>query len=1515
MKIFTRYAFCFLIVLFPSILWGQPVANFTATPLVGCAPLVVQFTDQSTGNPTNWQWNLGNSATSVLQNPSTTYTTPGTYTVTLTVSNASGSNTLTQTAYITVYPNPIVDFNATPTAGCPPLSTVFNNSSDPVMPGTATYTWNFGDGSSSTAQNPSYTYNPPGQYNVTLIVTNSGGCVSSLTKPNYIQVYTPPVADFTANNTFFCYPPATAAFTANITGSGPYTYNWNFGDGATGTGATPSHTYTAPGSYTVTLIVTDVNGCKDTLVKPSYIAIGTITAAFNSPSTACEGAPITFNNTSVGASTYVWNFGDGTSSTAVSPSHSYTAAGTYTVELIASNGPCSDTQTVSITVNPRPDAQFSFSPQEPCPAPATIQFTNQTVGGGTYTWIFGDGGTSTATNPSHIYNNNGLYTVLLIAENSFGCKDTLVKPDSVRIHDLILDAGASPFYGCVPLSVDFTTARFTNIPNSGLLYPYGVDTWYWDFGDGSTSTDSTPTHIFTTPGTYNVYVTVTTANGCTAIDSLIIQVGSIPEPFFTSTPDTVCVNTLITFNNLSTGATNYIWDFGNGGTSTVANPTYFYDTTGTFIVTLYAYNNGCEAIYTDTQAIVVLPPTSLFTPIYDCDTPFMVKFDDNATIGATTQTWLFGDGNTTTSIFPTHTYSAPGTYDVTLITFNASTGCSDTEVININIFDPTASFVTADTTICRGDSIVFHSSFTHTATQYDWNIDGVVFTDTSSYLGYKFNQNGIYTISVMIRDEHLCFDTATREHYVIVATPEASFSATPNPGCIPLTVQFTETSTHVTGTYSTSIDWDFGDGNTTTTTNPNTTNTYTAVGLYDIQMIVTNNIGCVDTIFIEDHIDARQPSAAFAANDTTACIGQNIIFVNLSSGTSLSYFWDFGDGSTSTSFNPTHTYNAVGTYTVRLIAVDPTGCTDTLIKPAYIGVTKPDASFTISDTFAICPPLNAQFTNTTTGGATYFWNFGNGASSTIQNPSAIYSDPGIHNIYMIATDIHGCKDTAYGYTHVLGYAGGLTYTPLEGCEPLEVFFTANITNVPSLVWDFSDGTTEPVTGNNTTTHTYVTPGAYVPKLILSDGAGCVNSSSGIDTIKVDGIDPGFITSPACIQTNILIEDTSYSYFSDVVSWNWNINNGELTGNQATIIWNVQSPGVYPIQLIVENANGCTDTLYRNLTVHGLPVIEAYGDTLVCVGDYATITASGGVSYTWSAPDNSLSCTNCQSPQASPTTPTLYTVIGTDANGCQNKATVTIGIQPITTSFVDPGGSICIDSFFVLNAFGAERYEWKPKESLDDPFSSTPIATPLTTTHYTVLAWEGSCPPDSHQVTVVVNDKPNVNAGVDQTIISGNAAMLFGTGSNIASYLWGPEESLNCTTCSNPIATPNETTSYILTGISSNGCRKSDTVTVFVICDNSQVFIPNTFSPNGDGQNEVFYPRGKGIKEIKSFRIYNRWGELVFEKRNIPLNDEANGWDGRYNGSEASSDVYVYVIDAICDNGSALSWKGDISLLR
>ena len=139
------YLLLLLLLLSGKIAYAQPVANFTATPMVGCAPMLVQFTSTSTGNPTTYQWNLGNTATSVLPNPSTTYTTPGTYTITLTVSNQNGTNTKTVTNYITVLSNPIVSFTVNDTAGCPPQSVVFTNTSDPVTPGPATYSWSFED--------------------------------------------------------------------------------------------------------------------------------------------------------------------------------------------------------------------------------------------------------------------------------------------------------------------------------------------------------------------------------------------------------------------------------------------------------------------------------------------------------------------------------------------------------------------------------------------------------------------------------------------------------------------------------------------------------------------------------------------------------------------------------------------------------------------------------------------------------------------------------------------------------------------------------------------------------------------------------------------------------------------------------------------------------------------------------------------------------------------------------------------------------------------------------------------------------------------------------------------------------------------------------------------------------------------------------------------------------------------------------------------------------------------------
>jgi gliding motility-associated-like protein len=175
--------------------------------------------------------------------------------------------------------------------------------------------------------------------------------------------------------------------------------------------------------------------------------------------------------------------------------------------------------------------------------------------------------------------------------------------------------------------------------------------------------------------------------------------------------------------------------------------------------------------------------------------------------------------------------------------------------------------------------------------------------------------------------------------------------------------------------------------------------------------------------------------------------------------------------------------------------------------------------------------------------------------------------------------------------------------------------------------------------------------------------------------------------------------------------------------------------------------------------------------------------------------------------------------------------------------------------------------------------------------------------------------PTVDAGPNQTLVSGSSAQLHATGDNIHTYSWSPSSSLSCESCSSPVATMSVTTTYVVKVTTDYGCLAEDSVKIFLYCDNSQVFVPNSFTPNGDGQNDVFYPRGGGISNIKSFRIYNRWGQLLFERSDIPLNDESNAWDGSYGGGSPRPDVYVYIIDAYCSSGQPIFIKGDVTIIR
>jgi PKD repeat protein len=334
-------------------------AAFSGTPTSGGVPLTVLFTDLSQGEPISWHWNFGDGTTSTLENPAHTYTSAGTYTVTLTVTDAAGTvRTATHTNYVTVQPL-AANFTATPTSGAAPLAVAFTDTStgDPTA-----WSWNFGDGTTSTQRNPNKTYATAGSYTVTLTVTGKDGVSTHTTTRTGFITALPLTADFTASPTSGP-TPFTTTFTDTTIGS-PTSWSWDFGDGTTSTLQNPSHTYATPGKYTVTLTVGGAGGATSTKTRTDYVEALPLSADFSAaPTFGAVPLTVNFSDTSIGtATTWSWSFGDGGTSTQQNPSHTYTSPGTYTVTLTvtnASGGSSTRTRTDYITASP--DAVFTVA--------------------------------------------------------------------------------------------------------------------------------------------------------------------------------------------------------------------------------------------------------------------------------------------------------------------------------------------------------------------------------------------------------------------------------------------------------------------------------------------------------------------------------------------------------------------------------------------------------------------------------------------------------------------------------------------------------------------------------------------------------------------------------------------------------------------------------------------------------------------------------------------------------------------------------------------------------------------------------------------------------------------------------------------------------------------------------------------------------------------------------------------------------------------------------------------------
>lgn len=1391
------------VVTVPLKLSAQPTANFTSDKVAGCSPIVVQFTDLSTGSPTSWLWDLGNGATSTLQNPSTTYITPGSYTVKLTVSNSGGNHQKMMTGYITVYPSPIVNFTGDSLAACPPKTITFNNLTSLGTAG-GTYLWDFGDGYTSSSTNPSHTYTTVGNYAVTLIATNTFNCTKSLTKPGYIQLVQKPIANFTSATINGCAPPYNAIFTN--TSANAVSYNWDFGDGGTSTNANPTHTYTTTGSFNVRLIATNSSGCKDTFLRTSYVNVGILNSQFSASQTSvCAGTTVSFTNTTTPpGSSSAWRFDGVATSGQTSPSFTYNTAGSYTARLISTLNGCSDTATQNITVLPKPTAQFSSNDTIGCSVPFTSNFTNSSSGATSYAWAFGNGATSTNTNPSYTYTSLGNYSVKLVATAANGCKDSITKIAYIRLQQPTATITANPNGGCSPLNVSLTA-------NISSLLP--VTNYSWNFGDGSSvvSCGSCPnqTHVYTGTGSYTVTLTYTTGPGCINTVQRVITVSTKPNASFNINPSTVCPNLPVTTTNTSTGATNYMWYSGNGNTSTLTQPTFTYKS-GTYTIMLVAFNNGCPDTFT--RNVTVQLPRAAFTRSYPCNNRLNVTFTD-LSAGANTYYWDFGDGNTsTTAGNVTHLYSAYGIYNVKLGVRNNSTNCTDTAYLTINLMPLISDFAAIDTTLCQYNIATFNSLSPYTYFNYSWSLgNGSANTITGSH-NHPYNTPGIYTVKLIVTDSLGCKDSTTKTNYMRVGGPNVNFTANPTGGCMPLNVNFTNQSTPNGGFAITSYSWNFGNGNNSTLTNPSTV--YNIIGQYNVSLSATDANGCNASLTKNQYITASKPIVLFNSTTTTQCVGNNIVFTNTSVGNSLTYVWHYGDGGTSTGLTGNHIYTATGTYTVKLVATDIYGCKDSLVKVNFITIKGPSLSFTASDTVEPCPPLAVNFTNTSADAVTFYWKFGNGGQSTVANPSAVYTYPGVYTAKLIGQNADGCMDSVSKNITVYGPTGTLSYNPKAGCNPLTVTFTATTSNTALRVWDMNNGvTTNSV--SDTFIYTYTQAGKYVPKLILSDNASCLVPIIGTDTIRVDEVTGDFSYSPAsrCDTGTIYFTDTVLYSLTGIVSRDWVFGDGGTSSAHNPSHF-YASPGNYVVRLIITNSQGCKDTIQKMVTVHALPNVSAGGNISICHGQTTPVTlqATGATTYTWT-PSTGLSCTGCSNPSVLPTTTVTYIVTGTDNNGCKDTGAVTITVNPKPVINVGNNHPVCIGDTAHLNATGAATYLWSPATGLSCANCANPIASPATTTSYKITGTSALGCQDSIVITVTVNQLPIVSAGANDTTCAGDSVQLAATGA--VTYSWSPVTGLSCTNCTSPYAKPVASTIYTVTGTDINGCKNTDDVLVHI----------------------------------------------------------------------------------------------------
>ncbi len=1019
----------------------------------------------------------------------------------------------------------------------------------------------------------------------------------------------------------------------------------------------------------------------------------------------------------------------------------------------------------------------------------TVSFQEaSTLGATSWLWTFGDGTSSTEPNPTHTYAEADYYTVSLFVIGICG-SGQITRTINVSCTHPEPDFGISSMNG---LTVTFEDLA-TNNPNS----------WMWNFGDGSpVSTEQNPTHTFPAEGYYTICFLAQNNCGYGQIcrSTLIGCFETVPNFIYASTQLTAFFT-----NTSSSDVFAWVWDFGDGETSTLANPSHVFPSEGSYEVCLTVTGSCGQEQICQTVNITCPPPTVNFTTNTVNRTVSVLPIISG---GANSLLWDFGDGATSDENAPSHQYEENGTYEICLTATNACGPATICHTVTIDCTMPEANF---EVLSVDGFTVTVNDLSTNNPTEWRWDYGDM--TGNYSYEQnpppYTYAAEGEYTICLMASNE--CGSTAFCVFVDIGChQPQAGFTSQTNE----LTVNFTDASTESPDSWL----WNFGDGITSTQQNP--THTYALPGQYNVCLDIINACGTSQVCELIT-VSCAAPQASFTVQSDEL----DFQFTDASAPAATSWAWDFGDGQSANSQNPSHTYNSPGFYEVCLTATSICG-SSTSCQQVTASCPAPVAGFSVN-----ANALSVTLTDISTNAPlNWNWTFGDGQSSSEQNPTHVFSAPGTYTICLQAANQCGANTACQTVT--VDCADPVAAFSTQSSGLLVNFIDQSINAPTSWNWTFGDGGTSTL---NNPVHTYDTPGAYTVCLEVSNICG---DNQMCTQIQVNCIAP----EPSFVFT---ADELDVGFVGQVVgevdSWSWNFGDGSTSTEQSPN-HQFSVPGTYNVCLTISNVCGTNQFCHQvSVSCSGpsaLFVFSTDGLTLNCFDQ------SGGAiaNWVWTFGDGSTS--NNQNPEYNYSNPGTYQVC-LEVSGVCGSATL---CQQVVVSCAAPSSNFTygIDGLTVTfdeqSTGGASDWTW----NFGDGSSSTE-ASPIHTysepgTYTTCLSVSSVCGADQFCTDITVFCATPVTAFSYSTT---NLTAIFSdlsTGSP-TEWTWTFGDGV-LSTSQNPTHLYANDGTYTVCLTTANDCGEGDTMCRTVTLDCALPVAQ--FAANGVGHDIIFQDETTGF---------------------------------------------------------------------